>query len=291
MGRVELGRRRLLGRVACGPVLVLLVLGLLSVALVATLPPPPEADLADHSGARGRRATWYVSGLRPLSRAELSRAGRACPAELHLALAELPSRPLDLPADAELMAQAAPGGRRAPDTSTDESCDLARKRQHGRCLTSHEHRLSPEAGLTSSMRSGGPLASVLQPLARFCATGFFCRFWSLHRQHTCSQSEAIIALRSCTPRASALVHQYSVHSTIQQHALPAAPLANPLGRHADAAEIDAHHLPLHRATRRLTGVARGASDASRDARRRHLSLAAALQPNLSICSETAAGCS
>ena len=46
-------------------------------------------------------------------------------------------------------------------------------------------------------------------------------------------------------------------------------------RHATA--IHSHHLALHRATRRLTGVARGASDASRDARP-HLSLAAALQP-------------
>ena len=41
---------------ARGPVRVLLVLGFIRVSAVATLPPRPEADLADHSGARGRRA-------------------------------------------------------------------------------------------------------------------------------------------------------------------------------------------------------------------------------------------
>ena len=57
MGRVDLGRRRLLrSSVARGPVRVLLVLGFIRVSAVATLPPRPEADLKDHSGARGRRA-------------------------------------------------------------------------------------------------------------------------------------------------------------------------------------------------------------------------------------------
>ena len=61
MGRVDLGRRRLLRRnVARGPVLVLLVLGFIRVSAVATLPPRPEADLADHAGARESGVLAFV---------------------------------------------------------------------------------------------------------------------------------------------------------------------------------------------------------------------------------------
>ena len=167
-----MGRRRLLGSEALGPVLVLLVLGLLSVALVATLPPPPEADLADHSGARGRTILLNITSGSPVFdhfRGPSSRRPRLPCVEQRLQRwtedVPLSARPrIILPADAELMAQAAPGGRRAPDTSTDESCprDYYRSSsqaysedEQGRCLTSHEHRLShaDEAGLTSSMRS------------------------------------------------------------------------------------------------------------------------------------------
>ena len=75
---------------ARGPVLVLLVLGFIRVSAVATLPPRPEADLADHAGARVLRRAAFVLWERLLDGV---RRGRA----------------LALPADAELMAQA--GGR------------------------------------------------------------------------------------------------------------------------------------------------------------------------------------
>ena len=85
MGRVDLGRRRLLRNVARGPVPVLLVLGFIRVSAVATLPPRPEADLADHAGARVLRRAAFVLWERLLDGV---RRGRA----------------LALPADAELVA-------------------------------------------------------------------------------------------------------------------------------------------------------------------------------------------
>ena len=106
MGRVDLGRRRLLRRnVARGPVPVLLVLGFIRVSAVATLPPRPEADLADHAGARVLRRAAFVLWERLLDGV---RRGRA----------------LALPADAELMAQA--GGRLQTPRPTRPVAELVR---------------------------------------------------------------------------------------------------------------------------------------------------------------------
>ena len=122
MGRVDLGRRRLLRNVARGPVLVLLVLGFIRVSAVATLPPRPEADFADHAGARESGVLafvlWAVIDHRGWRLCSMAWSGRR-------PLFVRRGRALALPADAELMAQVAQGGRQAPDASTDESSGRA----------------------------------------------------------------------------------------------------------------------------------------------------------------------
>ena len=117
---VDLGRRRLLrSSVARGPVRVLLVLGFIRVSAVATLPPRPEADLADHA-----RSSTTFDGSEPAA--------------------------LALPADAELVAQGV--GTLQTPRPTRAVAELCQK-QHDRCRTSPEHRLSSETASAAFVKN------------------------------------------------------------------------------------------------------------------------------------------